>query len=128
MVLLTPDDGTGEYKGKYDEIKGRYNNPADSYMIKTDWFLAAGNLNGWITATVSQQGNQYTAYVDYNLQDYYRWSGNSAWGGLVLDAEMQMLHEYGWAKEYAQEGTARYKITWVKGQRIGEGAVVLEMD
>ena len=55
-------------------------------------------------------------------------SGNLLRAGLVYDPEMKELHEYGWAREYAQEGVARYKITWAKGQRIDEGAVVLEMD
>ncbi|MCL2047487.1 MAG: VWA domain-containing protein [Defluviitaleaceae bacterium] len=95
-----------------------------------DWRYFVGDSTAAITATVSRNENHFTATVNYFLDDQYDWKivpvdlddpeDKEKRGGIVLDAEMLMLHLYGWAKEYRVEGSVEgIEISWTTGQRFG---------
>lgn len=111
----------------------RYNtiySPEDEHFIvgdeySKDWWYTLGTADGWMTAIVTKTDNNFSAFVNYYLRDFYDWeAGSQSRGGLVDDGEMAELHTYGLAKEFEIEGNYKIKLEWTKGQRIDFGVVI----
>jgi uncharacterized repeat protein (TIGR02543 family) len=100
-----------------------------------DWLFFINNSTAAIVGAVSRNGDNYTATINYFLDDMYDWDEKKteeeiaageqdAKGGLVYDWEMLMLHEYGWAKEYRVDGHLKgIEISWTRGQRFNGSSV-----
>ena len=84
--------------------------------VTNDCWYTLGQASGYIIATVTKNGNYYSATVTYNLCDYYDWiPGQIARGGFVLDSEMALLHKAGEAKEFEITGSYTFEMNWING-------------
>jgi hypothetical protein len=103
-------------------------NVLPSQSNERDWFFFVNNATAAMTGSVSRDGDNFTATINYFLDDMYDWEpGSTDSGGIVLDGEMALLHAYGWAQEYRVDGHIRgIEIRWSRGQRFGVGVIVGE--
>jgi hypothetical protein len=67
------------------------------------WWYAVGSTRANMVGTISNKSNKYTLDLLYYIEDFYDWNKNagvvSGFGGLVNDADMFKLHNYGMAKQ-----------------------------
>ena len=93
---------------------------------KKGWIFSIGTYSTKLKCTVTRNGNQYTANIDYYLYDVYDWDRNiTNMDKLpVSPRDMWELQYGGLAKGYYSNGIASFTVTWSTGQRIGAGASI----
>jgi RHS repeat-associated protein len=105
-------------------------------ITKGDWLYAIGKYRTWAKGKISILGNcKYKLELTFHLRDNYDWELNDYdspfpnQGGAVYDYEMALLDRFAYrgVSEYEIVGNQKLMITWTHGERIGSGAIILDV-
>ena len=105
------------------------------YEYPINWRDSLGHYRTWSFFNGTRASNptntfSYSGTVKYHVEDFYNFSQsteNLAYiftGVDVFFYELWDLHYYGYAQSYAISSYADISVSWMKGQRIGTGAVL----
>lgn len=88
-----------------------------------NYHLSIGSCSGTIGFKCERlQTNVYTAEIEMKLLDFYDFSDSEEQVifPTVTDGKLYALHRCGLAKAFYTIGTLKFKMTWTRGERLGQ--------